>query len=762
MATPFNIQYVMRGTLPTAPFTVVTWSVWNTPDLTGASSGYGAGFLQNIYVDYTINNNQSTQTIPGPTGPQGPIGPTGPQGPAGAGVVFSGDLSGNATSQRVIGLQNHPVSGSSDPALNQVLTWNGSAWAPENAQGGSPTLSGDVTGPAGSNTVVALRNNILSNTNPNASQALVWNGGSWAPKTLSLTGDIGAVTVGTNTNAEVIGLQGNSVSPVVPTTGQSLVWSGSAWVPTSSYSITPANLTSLSPADGALIVVESPPGLWQFQKNNPQKASAQVVRSGSDAFVLIQSFATTGLPFGSNTSLPLQPFYIPSDITNCKFYLRSDFGVTTNTGNVTSWTDIVNASSASVTDGGNAAQRPAYLGSVAALNNKPCVRSNGTTNFLSSNNAVFQLTAQPFTIVLVVGQISWTVFDMLFDDYSATATCSLMQASNLGGTTPKQGSANVFPNQLSFYTGAIVAPNSSATAETAAGQGPFHTVIVEFNGVSSSISVDGGAPTVGTFNGTLANGITLFASGGAITTYCSNIDLVEISGFSRLLTSDEKQGLLNHAAIDYGITRKTGSLYLVQGDSITQAEVATDDMLLSSYPAIVNQRYLGGRWYLQNMGLGGTTAQSYAASPYAGAFIDSSWDQILYTVALGVNDITAGRTDVQLEADLATVAHFAKSAAATAGVPIKIGMSTITPSGSWNGTQQTYWNNVNTYIRNSANWATLGIDFVIDVAANSAFSTLGATSNLTYYTAGLLHPNTAGTALMASIHAAAIKANGAA
>ncbi len=42
----------------------------------------------------------------------------------------SGDLSGNATSQTVIGLQGHPVD-STTPTSSQVLQWNGSAWTPE-------------------------------------------------------------------------------------------------------------------------------------------------------------------------------------------------------------------------------------------------------------------------------------------------------------------------------------------------------------------------------------------------------------------------------------------------------------------------------------------------------------------------------------------------------------------------------------------------------------------------------------------------------
>ena len=68
-------------------------------------------------------------------------------------VIFSGDLSGSATSQTVIGLQSRPVS-SSAPGSGEVLKWNGSAWAP-GADLGTTYTAGtgiDVTGTVISNT----------------------------------------------------------------------------------------------------------------------------------------------------------------------------------------------------------------------------------------------------------------------------------------------------------------------------------------------------------------------------------------------------------------------------------------------------------------------------------------------------------------------------------------------------------------------------------------------------------------------------------
>lgn len=79
-----------------------------------------------------------------------------------------------------VSLQTFPIS-SLAPTNGQVLTYNSSTglWTPNSASGGS--LSGDVTGPAGSNTVVALRNQPVANIVPISGDVLSYAGGSWMP-----------------------------------------------------------------------------------------------------------------------------------------------------------------------------------------------------------------------------------------------------------------------------------------------------------------------------------------------------------------------------------------------------------------------------------------------------------------------------------------------------------------------------------------------------------------------------------------------------
>lgn len=96
----------------------------------GPTGATGAQGLQGITGSTGATGVQGAIGPVGPTGTgtavPGATGPTGPTGPLGA---AGGDLNGTYPNPIVDGLQGNPVS-AAVPGTNQVLTWNGTAWAP--------------------------------------------------------------------------------------------------------------------------------------------------------------------------------------------------------------------------------------------------------------------------------------------------------------------------------------------------------------------------------------------------------------------------------------------------------------------------------------------------------------------------------------------------------------------------------------------------------------------------------------------------------
>lgn len=105
-------------------------------------------------------------------------------------VELVGDVSagpGNGTqTATVVGLQGNTLS-SASPALNDVLTWDGSQWAPTvpASGGGITTLTGDVTAGPGvgsqAATVVKLQGRTVDSAAPSVNDVLAWDGTKWAP-----------------------------------------------------------------------------------------------------------------------------------------------------------------------------------------------------------------------------------------------------------------------------------------------------------------------------------------------------------------------------------------------------------------------------------------------------------------------------------------------------------------------------------------------------------------------------------------------------
>lgn len=128
----------------------------------------------------------------------------------GGGFTPAGDLAPNGSLQKVVGIQGNPIS-STAPTLNQILQWNGSAWVPATIATGGFTAAGDLSGTSSSQTVVGIRSVPVSNTAPTNGQVLSYNGTQWAPAAPA-GGSITNVQDGANysNTLNVVGFTNNS------------------------------------------------------------------------------------------------------------------------------------------------------------------------------------------------------------------------------------------------------------------------------------------------------------------------------------------------------------------------------------------------------------------------------------------------------------------------------------------------------------------------------------------------------------------------
>lgn len=139
-------------------------------------------------------------------------------------IQLGGDLGGvgtTAAAPKVGGLQGFPISNTAPSATGQVLTWNGSAWAPAlgntatTSQPGTVQLAGDLGGTGTSATspkVSGLQGFPILNTTPTSNQVLTWNGSAWAPAAAGGTPQATAATQGTIQLSGDLGGSGSSAT----------------------------------------------------------------------------------------------------------------------------------------------------------------------------------------------------------------------------------------------------------------------------------------------------------------------------------------------------------------------------------------------------------------------------------------------------------------------------------------------------------------------------------------------------------------------
>jgi hypothetical protein len=172
-------------------------------------------------------------------------------GESAANFTAAGDLSGNASTQTVIGIYNNPVSAIT-PSTGDVLLFTSGAWTPSPISPAPPsgTAGGNLSGtypnpvvaaihgssvPAGGslttgNTLYASGSSSLSYGALNLAGGAGYVSGT-LPSANQVAQTMGGDVSGTTTSATVIKLQGHAISATAPTSNQVLQYVGSTWTP---------------------------------------------------------------------------------------------------------------------------------------------------------------------------------------------------------------------------------------------------------------------------------------------------------------------------------------------------------------------------------------------------------------------------------------------------------------------------------------------------------------------------------------------------
>lgn len=197
-------------------------------------------------------------------------------------------------------------------------------------------------------------------------------------------------------------------------------------------------------------------------------------------------------------------------------------GITIATG-VSQWNDLSGLGN-NLLQGTGASQPARTLG---AVNGLPAVTFDGVDDSLS---AAFAL-VQPLTVFCIVNQVTWTIFDMIYDGPSGTNSMALQQNTATPG--------------VAMIAGATLGPNNNLAV------GAFGLAICTFNGGTSSLQINGTAPTAGAAGAGAPAGISLGVRGAGGGNF-GNVQIAECIVMAAAATAQEILNVRSYVTSRYG------------------------------------------------------------------------------------------------------------------------------------------------------------------------------------------------------------------
>lgn len=223
-------------------------------------------------------------------------------------------------------------------------------------------------------------------------------------------------------------------------------------------------------------------------------------------------------------------------------------------------------------------------------------------------------------------------------------------------------------------------------------------------------------------------------------------DVLGIVVYDKELNDTETAEVVDWLSTQYAVENSTNTaIVYCDGDSITFGTQSTNEVDWS-YPAQM-ARLFAAPPKIWNGGSGGDTIQANASAVQPIGHL-GAWSYTKKTICFlyGTNDISAGRTEAQIEADIDSYISAVHADDSTVHI---VGM-TILPRDPFNATQDALVATINDHILNTA-----AFDSTLDIASDPR---LDDATDTTYFDADGIHLNDAGYAVMAELVKAHLEA----